>query len=183
MTAPGAPDAASPTPIPPAEPDAAAIDARVAAALERLGIPHERMPCDPALADTAAFCAHYGVPPEQTGNTIIVASRKEPKVHAACVVLATSRLDVNHAVTRLLAVKRLSFASAEETRRVTGMLVGGVTIFGLPEEMPIYVDERVMRLPEVILGGGSRSWKLRVAPAELLRVPGIRVVKGLAQDA
>lgn len=159
------------------------IEARVAAALERHGIDHRRMACDPALADTAAFCAHYGIPPERTGNTIVVASKKEPRVHAACLVLATSRLDVNHAVARLLGIKRLSFASAEETRRVTGMLVGGVTVFGLPDGMPVYIDARVMELDEILLGGGSRRWKLRVAPRELLRLPDARVVEGLAQEA
>lgn len=138
------------------------------------------MACDPALADTAAFCAHYGVPPERTGNTIIVASKKEPKQYAACLVLATSRLDVNHAVARLMGVKKLSFAAAEETRGLTGMEVGGVTVFGLPAELPLYVDSRVMLLDEVLIGGGSRSWKIWIAPEALLRIPGASVVEGLA---
>jgi hypothetical protein len=60
----------------------AAIDARVEEALAGLGVPYRRMPCDPALADTAAFCSHYGVPPERTANTIVVASKKEPRHHA-----------------------------------------------------------------------------------------------------
>ena len=158
----------------------AAIEARVEDALASLGISFRRMACDPALADTAAFCAHYGVPAERTGNTIIVASKKEPKQYAACLVLATSRLDVNHAVARLMGVKKLSFATADETRGLTGMEVGGVTVFGLPAELPLYVDSRVMRLDEVLVGGGSRSWKIWVPPDALLRIPGASVVEGLA---
>lgn len=154
---------------------------RVERLLRELGIPYEAIPCDPTLADTAAFCAHYGMPPEKTGNTIVVASKKEPKLYAACLALATCRVDVNHVVTRLLGVKRLSFASAEETVQVTGMLVGGVTVFGLPAGMPLYIDSRVMRLEEVVLGGGSRSWKVRVPSSALLRLAGARVVEGLAQ--
>jgi prolyl-tRNA editing enzyme YbaK/EbsC (Cys-tRNA(Pro) deacylase) len=158
------------------DPEVAAL-----AALARLGIEYERLECDPAAADTAAFCARYGIPPERSANTILIASKKEPKVYAACVVLATTSLDVNHAVRSLLGVSRLSFASAEETVAVTGMLVGGVTPFGLPEGLPVYVDEAVMAPEWVILGGGGRSSKIKLAPAALKRLPAVKVVPGLAR--
>jgi prolyl-tRNA editing enzyme YbaK/EbsC (Cys-tRNA(Pro) deacylase) len=156
-------------------------EAPVLAALAGLGIEYERLDCDPTAADTAAFCARYGIPPDRSANTILVASKKEPKVYAACVVLATTTLDVNHAVRSLLGVSRLSFASAEETVAVTGMLVGGVTPFGLPEDLPVYVDEAVMAPEWVILGGGGRSSKIKLAPAALKRLPAVKVVPGLAR--
>jgi len=150
-------------------------------ALARLGVEYERLECDPSAADTAVFCARYGIPPDRSANTILVASKKEPKVHAACVVLATTSLDVNHAVRGLLGVSRLSFASAEETIAVTGMLVGGVTPFGLPQGLPVYVDEAVMAPEWIVLGGGGRSSKIKLSPAALRRVPGLQVVSGLAR--
>jgi prolyl-tRNA editing enzyme YbaK/EbsC (Cys-tRNA(Pro) deacylase) len=150
-------------------------------ALAQLGIVHEVMACDPAAADTAVFCARYGIAPEDSANTILVASKKEPRRYAACVALATMLLDVNHRVRELLGEKRLSFANAEETIALTGMLVGGVTPFGLPEGLPVFVDEAVMSRPTVILGGGGRSTKLKLAPAELLKLPEARVVSGLAR--
>jgi prolyl-tRNA editing enzyme YbaK/EbsC (Cys-tRNA(Pro) deacylase) len=152
------------------------------AALDRLGVPYEVVPCDPAYADTAAFCARYGYAPETAGNTIIVASKKEPRQYAACVVTATTRLDVNHAVRDLMGVTKASFATADEMARLTGMKVGGVTVFGLPGGMPVYVDERVMALPWVILGTGGRNGKVKVSPEVLRRLPGALVVKGLAVD-
>jgi prolyl-tRNA editing enzyme YbaK/EbsC (Cys-tRNA(Pro) deacylase) len=155
-------------------------EAGVLAALQTLGIPYRRLDCDPEAADTAAFCARYGYPPGNSANTIVVASKKEQKKYAACVVLASTILDVNHVVRRLVGVSRLSFASAEETARLTGMLVGGVTPFGLPPDLPIYVDEGLMGLDYVILGGGGRSSKLRIAPADLRRVPHVSVIAGLA---
>jgi len=158
------------------------IERSVREELERLSARYERMPCDPALADTAAFCAHYGVSPGMSANAILVASRREPKIYAACLVLATTKLDVNKKVSELLGVKKLSFASAEETKAVTGMMIGGVTPFGLPEGIPIYVDSRIVTLPEVIVGGGSRSSKLRVAPEVFARMPAVRVVEGLALE-
>ena len=151
------------------------------AALAGLRIEYERLECDPEAADTAVFCARYGIPPERSANTILVASKKEPKAYAACVVLAATSLDVNHAVRSLLGVSRLSFASAEETVAVTGMLVGGVTPFGLPEGLPVYVDEAVMAPEWVVLGGGGRSSKIKLAPATLRRLPAVKVVPGLAR--
>ena len=155
--------------------------APVTAALDRLGIAHEVLPCDPAAADTAVFCERYGVAPEDAANTILVAIKREPRRHVACVVLATTRLDVNHKLRDELGEKRLSFADAEETVAITGMLVGGVAPFGLPEGVPVLVDAAVMTRPEVVLGGGGRDCKVRLVPQELAKVPGLRVVAGLAQ--
>jgi prolyl-tRNA editing enzyme YbaK/EbsC (Cys-tRNA(Pro) deacylase) len=160
--------------------DSFAIEAKVRARLALLGVDHETLECDPDFADTAAFCARYGVPPDQSANTIVVAARKDPGVACACVVLATCRLDVNHSVCDLLGVRKASFASAEQTQAVTGMMIGGVTPFGLPDDLPLYVDARVMTQESVVIGGGSRSLKIRLAPAGLLRIPGSTVIEGLA---
>jgi len=161
--------------------DAALIEQRVRDELTALGVDHEPLPCDPGFADTAAFCAKYGVDPEDSANAILVASSRPPGRHAVCVVLATTKLDVNRTVCRLLEVKRASFASAEETRALTGMLIGGVTVFGLPEHLPIFVDSRVTERPSIVVGGGSRSLKLRLKPAELHKIGRLRIIEGLAQ--
>lgn len=166
----------------PAPPDDARLEAAVRAALDRAGARYEVMPCDPAFADTAEFCARYGIDPQDSANAILVASRREPKLYALCLVLATTRLDVNHAVADLLGVKKLSFATAEETARLTGMVIGGVTPFAIPEGIPIYVDARVLERPTVIVGGGSRSSKVRVDPEVFRRLPGYRVVEALAME-
>lgn len=149
-------------------------------ALEALGLPYELMACDPDLADTAAFCEHYGIPLTHSANCIIVASRTEPRQFCACLVLATDRLDVNGRVRRLMGARKVSFASAEDTSALTGMIIGGVTPFGLPRDLPVYLDERIMALEWVIVGGGSRSQKVRVAPAVLAALPNAEVVEGLS---
>ena len=164
----------------PAPQDEARIEAAVRAALDRAGARYDVLACDPAFADTAEFCARYGIDPADSANAILVASRREPKVYALCLVLATTRLDVNHAVADLLGVKKLSFASAEETAQRTGMVIGGVTPFAIPEEIPLYVDARVLDRPTVVVGGGSRSSKIRLAPEVFRRLPGCQVVEALA---
>lgn len=152
----------------------------VARALADQGIRHEVLECSADLADTAAFCEHYGFTLGESANTILVASRKvDPPVHAVCVVLGTTRLDVNGTVRRLLGVKRASFAAADATTSLTGMLIGGVTAPGI-EGLPVYVDRAVLAVPRVVMGGGNRTSKIVLDPAELVKLPTVQVVDGLA---
>ncbi|HLZ29289.1 MAG TPA: YbaK/EbsC family protein [Chloroflexota bacterium] len=159
------------------------IDTHIQDQLDRLGVAYALFPCDPALADTANFCAAYGFEPEDSANTILVIGKSDPPVYAACVVLATTRLDVNRVVRQRLGTRKASFAPAEETRAITGMEIGGVTVFGLPAELPIWVDARVVARKRIVLGGGSRSTKVLAPPAILLKLPGAEVVEGLATEA
>src|ERR1700694_1952651 len=158
------------------------IDLTVQQHLDRLDVPYEIFPCDPALADTANFCAAYGFKPEDSANTILVIGKSDPPVYAACVVLSNTRLDVNRVVRQRLGTRKASFAPAEETRAITGMEIGGVTVFGLPPELPIWVDSRVVERERIVLGGGSRSSKVIGGPEILLKLPGAEVVEGLATD-
>ena len=157
---------------------------QVREALDGTGVDFEVMDCDPELADTAAFCEHYGVPVERSANTILVAGKPRgggDKVYVACVVLAHTRLDVNNAVRHRLDVKKASFASADETRELTGMLIGGVTAAALPDGMPLWVDARVMDAEWIVLGGGDRSTKIKASP-QVLTALGAEVVAGLATE-
>jgi prolyl-tRNA editing enzyme YbaK/EbsC (Cys-tRNA(Pro) deacylase) len=154
--------------------------ARLDRILSGLGVAYELFPCDPALADTAQFCAAYGFELEESANTIVVVGKSEPRVYAACVVLAPHRLDVNRTVRNRLGSRKASFAGADETRDLTGMEIGGVTPFGLLPDLPIWVDAAVMARPRVVLGGGSRNWKVIASPSILLALPNVAVVEGLA---
>lgn len=144
---------------------------------------YQLFPCDPALADTAAFCAAYGFDPADSANTIIVAGKSNPPRFAACVVLATHRLDVNRAVRDRLGTRKASFATTDQTRELTGQEIGGVTAFGLPDDLPVLVDAAVMSRRRIVLGGGSRSWKVIAPPSILLTLAGVQVVPGLATPA
>jgi prolyl-tRNA editing enzyme YbaK/EbsC (Cys-tRNA(Pro) deacylase) len=149
----------------------------------RRGIRFEEMECDPALADTAQFCEAYGIPLDRSANTILVASRKPEGVMAACLVLATTRLDVNGVVRRKMGVRKASFADAEQTRLTTGMEIGGVTIFGLPDSLPVWVDPSVLEPDWIVIGAGSRSAKIRFDPGQLADLEGFEVVEGLATSS
>ncbi|MEX2251057.1 MAG: YbaK/EbsC family protein [Acidimicrobiia bacterium] len=155
-------------------------DPTVIAALQANSIRYDEMPCDPDLADTAQFCAAYGVPLDRSANTILVASRKPEGHVAACLVLATSRLDVNGLVRRRLGVRKVSFANAEQTKELTGMEIGGVTVFGLPKGVPVWIDSRVLAPEWVIIGAGSRSAKIKLDPGQFVGLVGVEIVDDLA---
>jgi len=97
-----------------------------------------------------------------------------------CLVLATSRLDVNKAVRKRLGTKKASFASADATAELTGMTIGGVTPFAAPATIPIWVDAAVMTRDRIIVGGGSRRCKVVGPPAMLVELAGVEVVDDLA---
>ena len=162
------------------EADDAALEASVRAVLDGMGAEYEWMPCDPDFADTAAFVEKYGYTAEQSVNTIVVVGKSDPRRYVACAVTSVTRLDVNGCVRRRLGVKKASFASADETRDLTGMMIGGVTALALPDGLPLWVDSTVMDQAEIILGGGSRSMKVLVAPVALTKLSNVEVVEGLA---
>ena len=158
-----------------------ALRQQVVEALDALEASYETMECDPELADTARFCEHYGIPPEQSANAIMLASKRPEGVYAVFLVLATTRLDVNRMGRDLMDVKKVSFAPPDLTAEVTGMVMGGVTPFGLPDDLRLFVDGAVVQHPWVIVGGGSRDMKVKVDPEVFSRMQNTEVVDGLAR--
>lgn len=150
--------------------------------LNQSGLAFEVWPCDPELADTAVFCEHYGVALENSANAILVRSKTGERKFVVCVLLATDRLNTNHTVRKKIGARKVSFASAEETRELTSMEIGGVTPLCLPGDLPIWIDDAVMRCEYIVLGGGNRSSKLKVDPRVLLLQPTAEVVADLAKS-
>lgn len=157
------------------------IATQVITVLDALEVEYEIIECDPDFADTAAFCERYDYPVDNCGNAIVVASKREPVQFAACIVKGTSRLDVNKTVRKLMGVPKASFASPKQTVALTGMMIGGVTPFALPSQVPVYADEKLMALDYVILGSGSRSSKVKIAPQVFEALPNAQIVAGLSK--
>ncbi len=151
--------------------------------LEHSGLAFEVWPCDPELADTARFCEHYGVALENSANAILVRSRTGERKYVLCVLLATHRLNTNHTVRKKMGARKVSFASAEETRELTGMEIGGVTPLCLPAGLPLWIDAAVMECEYIVLGGGNRSSKIKADPRILLLDPSAEVVAELGFPA
>lgn len=156
------------------------LDPKVASVIDAKKLDVKIIECDPDFADTAQFCEKYGYSPGQSANTILVANKKDQTKLVACVVLATTRLDVNKKVCQLMGTNKASFASAEQTVAATGMMIGGVVAVGITD-LPIYVDSAVMEQSEILMGGGNRSSKIVLSPQELEKLPNVTVVDGLAK--
>jgi len=145
------------------------------------GLDHEMVACDPDLADTAEFCRAYGYALEDSANAILVVGKSAERPVVCCVVLASTRLDVNGAVRKRLGTRRASFASAQDTiDRSGGMQIGGVTPFGLPADVPVWIDAAVLDRTQVIVGGGSRDRKVLCPPHSLVALSTAEVVEGMA---
>jgi prolyl-tRNA editing enzyme YbaK/EbsC (Cys-tRNA(Pro) deacylase) len=155
----------------------------VLAALETWAEPEVLVaPIDPALADTAAFCAAYDVDLDASANCVVVAGKREGEVrYAACLVLATTRVDVNGVARRRLDVRKASFAPMDAAVAETGMEYGGITPIGLPAGWPILIDARVAATPYVIIGSGVRHSKIVLPGRSLVRLPGAEVIEQLAK--
>jgi prolyl-tRNA editing enzyme YbaK/EbsC (Cys-tRNA(Pro) deacylase) len=132
---------------------------------------------DPSLADTAAFCEHYDIGMDISANCVVVeAKRAERTWHAACIVLATTRADVNGIVRKHLGARKISFASMDTAVSLTGMEYGGITPVGLPADWPILVDQNVVDQQRLIIGSGIRGSKLLAATRVLAALPGAEVL-------
>jgi prolyl-tRNA editing enzyme YbaK/EbsC (Cys-tRNA(Pro) deacylase) len=139
-------------------------------------------PIDPELADTAAFCQRYGVALAESANCVVIAGKRDGEVrYLACVVLATTRADVNGLARKRLDVRKASFAPMDDAVAATAMEYGGITPIGLPPGWPVLIDAAVAAAPSVVIGSGLRRSKLRLPGSVLAGLPGIEVVDGLGR--
>jgi prolyl-tRNA editing enzyme YbaK/EbsC (Cys-tRNA(Pro) deacylase) len=137
---------------------------------------------DPDLADTAAFCERYAVSAAESANCVVIAGRREGQTRfAACLVLATTRADVNNVARRALDVRKASFAATEVAVAETGMEYGGITPIGLPPDWPVLVDAAVAATAQVVIGSGVRRSKLALAGKTAADLPGAIVIEGLGR--
>ncbi|MGW5618028.1 YbaK/EbsC family protein [Streptomyces sp. NPDC003877] len=148
------------------------------------GVPAERIlyvDTAPEWADTATFVEHYGPELlERSANCVVVTGKRGGEVTlAACVVLSTTRVDVNNVVRRQLGARKASFAPMDTATGETGMEYGGITPLGLPDGWPVLVDAAVVDLPYVLVGSGRRRGKLLVPGKAFAELPGAVVLEGL----
>jgi prolyl-tRNA editing enzyme YbaK/EbsC (Cys-tRNA(Pro) deacylase) len=135
---------------------------------------------DPSLADTAAFCEHYGIPLAESANCVVIAAKRGGQTtYAACMVAATTRADVNGLVRRHLDARKASFAPVDAVTAASGMEYGGITPIGLPAAWPVLVDEAVAKTGSVVIGSGIRGSKLRLPGRLLAALPSAQVLPGL----
>ena len=148
--------------------------------IESSKLEFEVMDCNPELADTYIFCKEYGIDLEDSVNTIVVKTKTGELKYAVCALLATTKLDINKMIRKKLGARKVSFATIEETAKLTEMDIGGVTPLTLPSNLPLWVDSRVMQRNSIVLGGGNRSSKIKISPKIFQQTLNTEIVEGLA---
>jgi prolyl-tRNA editing enzyme YbaK/EbsC (Cys-tRNA(Pro) deacylase) len=129
------------------------------------------------LADTATFCEQYDISLDVSANCVIVEAKRGEKVwYAACMVLATTKADVNGTIRRYLDARKVSFAPMDMATSLSSMMYGGITPIGLPSDWPILVDSRVNDTEKVIIGSGLRKSKILVPGSLLATLPNATVL-------
>jgi prolyl-tRNA editing enzyme YbaK/EbsC (Cys-tRNA(Pro) deacylase) len=159
------------------------VAAPVAAALDGWARTDEvrAAPIDADLADTAQFCEHYGVELADSANCVVIAGKRGDTVtYAACVVLATTRADVNGTVRRRLNAKKASFAAMDDAVERSAMEYGGITPIGVPADWPVLIDRAVLDRGIVVIGSGLRRSKLALPSDALAELPNAEVIDAMA---
>ena len=148
--------------------------------LESTKLKFEIINCNPKLADTKIFCKEYGINLEDSVNAILVKTKTGELKYALCALLATTKLDINNLIKKKLNARKVSFADSEEAAKITEMSIGGVTPLTLPNNLPLWIDSKVMLRDLIILGGGNRSSKIKISPAIFKYTSNTEIIKGLA---
>lgn len=132
---------------------------------------------DSNLADTAAFCEQYDIGMDVSANCVIVETKRGETVkYAACVILATTRVNVNGVIRKMLDARKASFAPMHTATSLTKMEYGGITPIGLPKDWPIFIDNRVVRQKQLIIGSGIRGSKILITSERLQGLPNAQVL-------
>jgi len=149
--------------------------------LESTKLDFEIIDCETDFADTNIYCKKYGINFEDAANTIVVKSKTGELKYAACVLLATTKLNTNKTIRMKLNTHKVSFAGIEESEKLTDMQIGGVTPIELPKNLPLWVDSRVMQRKIIVLGGGNRTSKIKISPDIFKFTTNTEIVVGLAK--
>ena len=149
--------------------------------LESTKLDFEIIDCESNLADTNIFCKKYDIDFEDAANTIMVKSKTGELKYAACVLLATTKLDTNKTIRKKLSTHKVSFANIEESEKLTSMQIGGVTPIKLPKNLPLWVDSRMKQRKIIVIGGGNRTSKIKISPNIFNHTPNTEIVVGLAK--
>lgn len=154
----------------------AVIQTKITALLDSLGIAYRVLPHSEPVFTVEAAAAQRGVVKEEMVKSILLKDRDARHVMAC--VPGEAKLDPQ-AVRAFLGepYKRLSFASADEIRAVTGYVQGAVAPLCLPAEVPVVMDEFFGTLAKCNISSGDPMAGLELAAADLIRAAGARLAR------
>ncbi len=141
----------------------------VSRALTALGIPHRQFRHPGPVRSLEQAARERGQAPEQVVRSLLF--RLAADEFVMVLVAGPEQIDWK-ALRRHLGQSRLTTASREEVRQVTGYEIGAVAPFGLPAPLPLLADESVFVPEEVSIGSGVRGTTVILRSADLARALG-----------
>ena len=138
----------------------------VSNALSELNIPHRIFRHPGPVRSLEQAAEERGQLPEQVVRSLLF------RISAAqfvMVLIAGSQQVDWRALRNQLNESRLTTASREEVLRVTGYELGAVAPFGMPQPVPVLVDESILASEELSIGSGVRDVTIILSREDLLR--------------
>ncbi|MFS8085480.1 MAG: aminoacyl-tRNA deacylase [Acidobacteriota bacterium] len=141
----------------------------VGRALAEQGIPLREFSHPGPILSLEQAAEERGQRPEQVVRSILFRLAQDDYL----MVLVAGPRQIDWKVLRhYLGQSRLTMASADEVRQVTGYEIGAVSPFALPRSIRILLDEGVLRVDEVSIGSGVRNTTVIMSTVDLLRALG-----------
>lgn len=123
---------------------------------------------------TAVSARELGVPEHAVVKSLVM----EDEDRNPLVVLMHGDLKVStRELARIIGVKTIAPCNPDNANRHSGYMVGGTSPFGTRKKMPVYMEETILGLPKIYINGGKRGYLVGVAPSEVVRVLGPKMVK------
>ena len=145
--------------------------------LEREGVAYRLLEyeLDPrAQAYGLEAAEKLGIPPERVFKTLVVES---DGAYVFAVVPVAARLDPK------AVGKRARLADPDDAARVTGYVKGGTSVLGSRRRLPVLLDESALAHDAIVVNAGRRGLQLAIAPGDLARLTGARILRLVAAGA
>jgi Cys-tRNA(Pro) deacylase len=122
---------------------------------------------------TAESARQLGRPEHEVVKTLVM---QDDKAEPLIVLMHGDRQVSTKNLARAIGAKSVEACKPEAAQRHSGYLVGGTSPFGTRKAMPIYVEQSVLALPDILINGGRRGYLVGIAPDVLTRLLGAKPV-------
>ena len=108
-----------------------------------------------------------GVDEHLTVKTLVMEDEKKSPL----IVLMHGDKEVStRELARVLGVKSIIPCSSETAFKHTGYMVGGFSPGGTKQLLPVYVEEKMLRNPRILINAGRRGLLCEMSPKDMVRV-------------
>ncbi|MBN2515004.1 MAG: Cys-tRNA(Pro) deacylase [Deltaproteobacteria bacterium] len=153
----------------------------------------EKIPSTPAIRFLKKYSVNF-IPRlykyEEKGGTEVAARELEVDEHTVIktlvmedekrnpfiILMHGDKLVSTKTLARVLGSKSITPCDPKVASKHTGYLVGGTSPFGTRKELPVYIEESIMKLPKVLINAGRRGLLVEMLTSDLIKTLRPKVV-------